>query len=459
VNRVLKIGAYRRLFAAYTLNELAFMVGSLTLALLVYRKTGSALGAAGFFLAAQFVPALISPLAVARLDGRPPRLVLPALYWFEALVFLALAWVSMHFSLALVLALALIDGLAALTARALARAATVSVTSAAGLLREGNAVANAGFSVCFMLGPAIGGAVVAAGGTSTALIADGCLFAVIGLTLATATGLPKPAPTRAPAAGRVRAAIEYARQRTVIRRLVLVQVFGVLFFTISVPVEVVFAEHSLHAGSAGYGGLLSAWGAGAVAGAAIYARWRGLPSRTLIVIGAASLGIGFLVMAVAPTLAVAIVGAAFAGVGNGVEAVAARTALQEETEERWMALMMSFNEALFQSVPGVGILIGGAITALGSPRAALAVAGAGSLAITAAARFALDSPTITRPPSPDRGSSATTDRRVHTPADPQASSSGPVSNGTGSGHSNGAGGDAIGGSAGGSAPTSIGRHQ
>lgn len=155
MNRVLKIPVFRRLLAAYTLNELAFMVGSLTLALLVYRRTGSALGAAAFFLAAQVVPALISPMAVARLDQRPPRLALPALYWFEALVFLALAWVSMHFSLVLVLALALVDGLAALTARALARAATVSVTSAAGLLREGNAVANAGFSVCFMLGPAL----------------------------------------------------------------------------------------------------------------------------------------------------------------------------------------------------------------------------------------------------------------------------------------------------------------
>ena len=389
MNRVLKIGAYRRLLAAYTLNELAFMIGSLTLALLVYRRTGSALGAAAFFLASQVVPALISPLAVARLDRRPPRLVLGGLYWFEALVFFALAYVSMHFSLALVLVLALVDGVAALTARSLARAATVSVTSPVGLLREGNAVANATFSVCFMLGPVIGGAVVATGGTSAALIASGCLFGVIGLTLATATGLPEPAPTRASAKGRVRAVLQYARERVMIRRLLTLQVFGVLFFTISVPVEVVFAERSLHAGSAGYGGLLSAWGAGAVAGAAIYARWRALPQRSLIVIGAASLGIGFVTMAVAPTLAVAIVGAACAGIGNGVEAVAARTALQEETDERWMALMMSLNESLFQSVPGAGILLGGAITALGSPRTALAVAGAGSLAITAAAWFAL----------------------------------------------------------------------
>src|SRR5438105_3742033 len=129
------------------------MIGSVALALLVYRRTGSAIGATGFFLFAQFVPALISPLCVARLERLSPRAVLPALYGFEAVVFLVLAWVaSGHFTAVIVLALALLDGVAALTARALARAATVTVTSAAGLLREGNAVANGAFSVCFMLG-------------------------------------------------------------------------------------------------------------------------------------------------------------------------------------------------------------------------------------------------------------------------------------------------------------------
>lgn len=451
MNRVLQIPAYRRLLAAYSLNELAFMVGSLALALLVYRRTGSALGAAAFFLASQFVPALLAPLAVARLEHRRPRPVLPALYWFEALVFFSLAWVADHFSLIAVLALAVIDGLAALTARSLARAATVSVTSEAGLLREGNAVANGAFSVCFMLGPAIGGAVVAAGGTSAALIAVGCIFGLIGLTLATASGLPEPVPARQSSHGRVRAALAYAREHVAIRRLLLLQVFGLLFFTISVPVEVVFAEHSLHAGSAGYGGLLSAWGAGAVAGAAIYARWRALPSRDLIVIGAGSLGVGFLVMSMAPTLAVAIVGAGFAGIGNGVEAVAARTALQEATQERWMALMMSLNESMFQSVPGVGILLGGALTALGSPRSALAVAGAGSLVVTVVAWFALMGLNMTAQPSDwtGGGGSGAFDDSV----DQQPDLGAPVQNGTDPGPIVGSEPD------GGSAPAPVWRHQ
>ena len=37
-----------------------------------------------------------------------------------------------------------------------------------------------------------------------------------------------------------------------------------------------------------------------------------------------------------------------------------------------MAMMMSLNESIFQAVPGVGILLGGALAALAGPRAALA---------------------------------------------------------------------------------------
>jgi hypothetical protein len=385
VKSVLRIPAYRRLLAAYTLNELAFWVGSVALTLLIYRRTGSAFGATAFFLCAQFVPGLLSPMLVARLDQLRPRAVLPALYWVETVIFVALAFLAgRHFSLVAVLALTLVNGILALAARSLARAATVSVTTAVGLLREGNALAGACFSVAFLIGPGVGGAAVAAGGTSQALVGIAVVFGVVGLTLATARDLPEPAPIRAPARGRVRAAIDYARERPALRGLLVIQAASILFFTISVPVEVVLVRHTLHASAAAYGGLVSAWGAGAMIGAAIFARWNRLPARVLIATGAGALGLGFLVMAVAPALAVAIAGAALAGVGNGVESVAGRTAVQEHTGGSWMALIMSLQESIYQVVPGAGILIGGTITALGSPRAALAVAGVGSLAITAA---------------------------------------------------------------------------
>ena len=386
--KVLRLPMYRRLLGAYALNELAFSVGILALSVLVYRRTGSALGSAAFFLCSQVIPALPAPFVVSRLDQRPPRRVLPTLYMAEAVLFALLAWMATRFALAPVLALALLDGIFAVASRALARTATVDVLSGPGLLHEGNAVTNGAFSVCFMGGPAIGGAVVAAGGTVAALLANCGLFAAIAVMLAV-TALPGAAQADVTTGGRLRAGLDHVARSAPLRTLLSLQAFGLVFFTISVPVEVVFAQHSLHVGAAGYGALVSAWGVGAVVGSVAYARWRRASARALIAASSAALGIGFAVMAAAPSIEVAAVGAAFGGMANGIEIVAVRTAVQERTPESWMALVMSLNEAVAQAVPGVGIVLGGTITALTGPRVAFAVAAAGSLVFTFAAWLAL----------------------------------------------------------------------
>jgi len=382
---VLKLPAYRRLLAAYTLTQLAWSVGTLALAVQVYHRTGSALGSTAFFLAAQFVPAVLSPLLVARVDQLVTRRLLGILYALEAVAFVALGWVSSHFTLAPLLVIVVLDGVIALTARAITRAASAAVTEPPHLLRAGNALMNTAFSVCFFVGPALGAVVANAGGTSAAMFFNAGLFVLITLMMGTAVSLPSAVPGAAPIHGRLRAAIGHSRRQPSIRTLLGIQGAGLVFFTISIPVEVVFAVHTLHSGRGGYAGLLSAWGAGTVAGSAVYARWRSLSGRALIAAGAGALGAGFVIMSVAPTLWVAIAGAAIAGVGNGVEAVAARTTLQEHTEQEWMAMIMSLNESLFMAMPGAGILIGGALTALAGTRAALAVGGAGAFAMAVAA--------------------------------------------------------------------------
>ena len=384
MREVFKLPAYRRLLAAYTLNEMAVSVGSLALAVLVYRRTGSAVGAMGFFLCAQFAPAPLSPWLVSRLDRSPSRQVLPALYAIEAVLFAELAWFAHRFDLAAVLSLALLDGVCALTARSLARAAAVSVLNPTGMLAEGNALMNASFTVCFMVGPAVAGIVVASGGTVPALIATAVLFLLMATTLATSGVLPAPEVDPSPSAGRLRAAIQYARTQPAIRTLLGFEAVALLFFTVPIPVEVVFAERTLRAHASGYGWLLASWGAGAVAGSVIYGRWHRLPARVLIALGTGAPAAGFLVMAASHGLALAAVGSCIAGVGNGLQVVAVRTALQEHIDGHWMAVMMGLNESLAQAVPGAGILLGGALAATAGPRVALAVAGAGAAAMTAA---------------------------------------------------------------------------
>jgi dolichol kinase len=391
VRQVLELPAYRRLLAAYVLNELAWATGSLALAVFVYRRTGSAIGTMVFFLCSQFLPALCAPLLAARLDQRPARRVLPALYAFECLAFLVLALLASQIALAAVLVLAALDGVAALTGRALTRAVTVAVISPPGLLREGNALTNAAFSVCFMAGPALGGAIVAAGGTGAALATGSALFALIAVKLASAGSLPASASQPTPSAGRLRAALAYAASNPQIRTLLALRGTALAFFTMSIPVAVVYAERSVHAGAGGYGALLTAWGAGATAGSALYVRWRARPSAALITLGAAALGFGFLVMALAPAISVALVGALLGGVGNGIESIAAATALQESVEPARMALTLTLNESLSQAIPGVGILLGGAIAALAGPRAALGAAAGGALLVALAVSIVLPS--------------------------------------------------------------------
>lgn len=387
--QVLKLPAYRRLLLAYGLTLVAWTVVEMALAILIYRRTGSAIGAAAFFLCAQFVPAFFAPSAVARLDRRSQRKVLPALYFTEALLFLLLAFLVGHTVVGVVLALALVDGVVALAVLSLTRAATVAVTAPAGLLREGNALANTVSSATQMVGPAVGGAIVAAASVRVGLLVGVGMVVVVAFTLLTATGLPEAVPEDSPSKRRLAAALRYARNQPAIRALLALQAIGLVFFTMSIPVELVLAQHTLHAGAGGYGALLTAWGGGAIVGSGVFARLRRRSSALLIALGAGLLGLGFVVMAIAPSIVVAAIGAAVGGAGNGIHAVAARTALQEEVDARWMALVVSLNESVSQGFPGLGILLGGALAQVASARFAFSVAGVGSLVIAVAVSILL----------------------------------------------------------------------
>ena len=89
-------------------------------------------------------------------------------------------------------------------------------------------------------------------------------------------------------------------------------------------------------------------------------------------------------MATADTLLVACLLSILGGAGNGVQWISVVTALQEATPADYQARIVSLLESLGAAMPGVGFLIGGALTALGSPRTAYAVAGAGVLALLVA---------------------------------------------------------------------------
>lgn len=379
----LRNSAFRRLLISYTVNELGDSVGVVALAVLVYDRTRDPLATTLLFLFARFVPAFLSPALTAHLDRRSLRRVLGALYLAEAVAFVALAVLSGSFWLPAVLALALVDGTLALTGRGLTRGAIAVVLERDGLLREGNALINIGFAASSVLGAALGGLLVAASGVATALLIDAASFALIALLMATSPGLP---PAHVEASGfrtRLREGLGHAWRHRPARVLLGGQAIAMILFTLIVPIEVVYAEETLAAGAAGYGWLLSAWGAGIVLGSLVYVRVKEGPASWLILTSTATIGVAYCGMAAAPSLLVACSWAVLGGAGNGVQYVSVVTAIQERTPPALQARISGLFESIGAAMPGIGFLLGGLLTEIASPRLAFAVAGGGLLVLLA----------------------------------------------------------------------------
>src|SRR3954468_8521874 len=328
----LRVRPFGRLLGSYTVNDLGDTIGVIALSILVYDQTESVAPTAGFFLFAKFLPALLATGLTAQLDRYGLRRTLPSLYAVEALIFVLLAFLAdvLRFFLPLVLALGGVDGTLAITARGLTRGAVGVLLQPKDLLTEGNALMNLGFAASSVFGAALAGGLIAVFGVSVALLVDAASFLVIAVVLLAAKDLPVPEhEDRTPWHTRFVDGLEFARDNRLVRTLLVGQSFALICFTLVVPIEVIYAKESLGTTSAGFGLLVSAWGAGIVLGSLLFLWLKSHVGLTMILISSAAVGFAYLGMAQAGTLLVACLASVVGGAGNGVQWVSVMTALQE----------------------------------------------------------------------------------------------------------------------------------
>jgi hypothetical protein len=399
----LRIRPFRRLLVSYLLNEVGDMVGLVALALLVYGETENAIATAGLFIALNVAPAFLSPLLTSRLDVVAVGRALPAIYALEAVVFVGLALLADSFVLVGVLALGLVDGTLAVTGRSLTRGAVGRLLQDPGQLRAGNGLLNVSFAIAGVGGAALGGLLTGELGASTALLIDAASFAVIAVILALTSGLPAPAKAAETTRRRLIAATRYIAGHKTIRMLVGGEALALLFFTLVVPIEVVYARETLETTETGFGVLLAAWSAGMLVGSLVFvvAKRRSLVS--LVAASTALIGIAYLGMAGSRSLALACAFSVVGGTGNGFQWVSVITAIQQQTPAHLHSRVLGVLESLNRGVPALGFLIGGALTALFSPPVAFVVAGVGVL-LLAVASATVSAPHLREPPEemPDR---------------------------------------------------------
>ena len=388
----------RRILAAYTINRLGTWFGYVALSVAVFDHTHSALAVAVLLVAAQVLPAIIGPALVAKVESSSRGGLLSGLYLVETLATVALAVMLSHFWLPALLILVLIDGTAALAASSLLRAqaakagrehfaqtapAPQSPEQTEEAERKANAALNIAFSGTFVLGPAIAGAIVASAGAPAALYIDAATFVICGGMLLDLR--PHVEALEGESVGaRLRVAWEHIRSVPALRALLIAEAAALVFFQFSAPIEVVYAKVTLHAGARGYGVLLGTWGVGVVVGSLVFARTVNRSLKLLLSAGTLAVGLAYVGFAAAPTLIVACVAALLGGLGNGVQWASLISAVQSLTPPSLHGRLMGAVESLSWSCPALGLLLGGGLVAVSSPRVAFLVAGLGAVATTVA---------------------------------------------------------------------------
>jgi MFS family permease len=368
----------RRILVAYTVNELGTWFGYVALALGVYDHTHSAIATAGLFVARGLLPALLAPVLVARVERSTRANRLALLYAVEALLTAALAALLWRFWLAGVLVLVTVDGIVAVAATALVRAAAARAGAEdarrahpgadEGALhgavdaaqREASAAMNIAFMGALAGGPALAGLLVHAVGGSTALLIDAATFAACAALLAPVrTHVVESAGDSV--LSRLRAVVAHVKLVPALRVLFLTEAVALVFFASVEPVEVVYAKTTLSAGALGYGLLLATWGLGAALGAVVFARGVRRPLGPMLTGGTLLVGLAYLGFAAAPSIAAACAAAVVGGVGNGIQWPSLISAVQQLTPGALHGRLMSAVGSLNALCPAIA-MAGGVAT-------------------------------------------------------------------------------------------------
>ncbi len=246
------------------------------------------------------------------------------------------------------------------------------------VLRPAVAMNSLGVNIARAIGPALGGVVLATAGVATVFAIDAVSF--LGILLALAWWRMPAAERRAPperVVGALTAGLRYARGSPALRR-VLLRAAAFFLFGAAPWALLPLVARSLPGGGPGlYGLMLTAIGAGAVAGALVLPSLRsrlGLGSGGTVLAGTAGVAAAGAVLAAAPGPAFAVasctmLGLAWIAVLTSLN-VAAQSALPDWVRARGLALYLS----VFSGGMMAGGLAWGVVAELAGVAAALLTA-------------------------------------------------------------------------------------
>jgi MFS family permease len=238
-----------------------------------------------------------------------------------------------------------------------------------------NGIVAGSFNAALVVGPLVGGALVAASG------ADAVFMVNAGSYLASAALLTRLPANRGGDHGMhlavtgIMAGFRIVAHDRWLRRLVAVTALSFAAFGVTLVADLPLADH-FDAGSAGYGLLTTLWGLGAVAGSWAAARWLRPSGEALaLALGTTAMAVSLGSIAAMPAFAPIVLVGTIGGIGSGYAFTPWFTMVQRLTEDLHRGRVFAAAEACEQGAFVAGMLVAGWIVDAIGPRPTYLVPG------------------------------------------------------------------------------------
>jgi len=368
---------YRLFFSGQSISLIGTWMTRIATSWLVYRLTGSALllGVVGF--AGQIPSFILAPLAGVLVDRWNRHRLLLITQVLALLQSLTMAVLTMTGLIKIwhVIVLSVFQGLINSFDMPARQAFVVEMVEKREDLANAIALNSSMVNVARLLGPSIGGVVIAAVGEGWCFMIDAISYLAVIASLLAMSITPRmlKATNDANIIQQLREGWVYASRfapiRNVLILLALVSLVG-MPYTVLMPV---FANDILHGGPNTLGLLTAASGIGALVGAMfLAARKSVLGLGKFIPMMAAAFGAGLIAFSLSRVLWLSLALMVVTGLGFMVQMAASNTVLQTIVDEDKRGRVMSFYTMAFMGTAPFGSLLAGAVAErIGTPRTLL----------------------------------------------------------------------------------------
>jgi MFS family permease len=372
LTRALRHRNYRLFFTGQSLSLVGTWITRVATSWLVYRLTGSALLLGVVSFCGQIPTMLLAPFAgvlVDRWDRHRLLVVTQILSMLQTLA-LALATLGHVITVPWLLGLQVVQGLINAFDTPARQAFVVEMVEDRADLPNAIALNSAMVNGSRIIGPSIGGALIAAVGEGWCFLADAIsyIFVVASLLLMRVRTAPERR-VEARVLKELREGFYYVRASLPIRTALIVLA---IVSTMAMPYTVLmpaFVHDVLHGGPSTLGLLMTASGAGALAGGVYLASRTSVVGLGRVVMYATlAFGTGLIAFSLAGNLWLAVAALPVVGAGFMVQMAATNTVLQTLVDDRLRGRVMAFYTMAFFGTAPIGSLLAGAAAArFGSP--------------------------------------------------------------------------------------------